>query len=133
MADTNQPLYAARDTMALGEHYIRHVNAMTAEGLHRKSAIAAELAHRDAQIAALRAAPTRPVYCWCCKSPNWPAGSGGIEHAGNVLPLTEDQIAAIFYPSGNKDEGALMIARAIARAIEKAHGITGPTQDAGNG
>ena len=55
-------LYATRDHMAQGEHYMRHVDAMTGEGLHAKPAIAAELAHRDivierqaAELAALRA------------------------------------------------------------------------------
>ena len=37
-------------------YYFKHVNAMTAEGLHAKSAIAAELAHRDAAIDRYRAA-----------------------------------------------------------------------------
>lgn len=32
---------------------MRHLNAMTAEGLDSKSDIAAELAHRDIQLAAL--------------------------------------------------------------------------------
>ena len=45
--------YEQRDTGQLGELYIRHVEAMTAEGLHEKSAIAAELAHRDSRIAEL--------------------------------------------------------------------------------
>lgn len=42
--------YAERDLMTLGEYYIRHVNAMTAEELRSKSDIAAELAHRDMLI-----------------------------------------------------------------------------------
>ncbi|UTD55907.1 hypothetical protein [Halomonas sp. MS1] len=49
---------AERDIMALdkqGGHYWRHANAMTAEGLHSKSDIAAELAYRDACIAELEA------------------------------------------------------------------------------
>lgn len=46
--------YAERDIVRLGEFYTRHVHAMTAEGLHAKSAIAAELAWRDAEIARLR-------------------------------------------------------------------------------
>jgi hypothetical protein len=55
MPDTSRPkLYARRDTEAIGEHYIRHVWAMTAEGLHEKSDIAAELAWRDAEIEHLR-------------------------------------------------------------------------------
>lgn len=29
------------------DHYLKHVSAMTGEGLHSKSDIAAELAHRD--------------------------------------------------------------------------------------
>lgn len=49
-------LYAQRDPEALGELYLRHVNAMTGERLHEKSAIAAELAYRDAVIAAERTA-----------------------------------------------------------------------------
>lgn len=48
--------YATRDPMALGEHYTAHVMAMTAEALHSKSDIAAELAWRDAELARLREA-----------------------------------------------------------------------------
>ena len=49
--------YAERDIEALdraGWYYSRHVEAMTAEGLHAKSDIAAELAHRDQLIVTLR-------------------------------------------------------------------------------
>jgi len=52
------PLYADRDVMELdrmGNFYCRHVSAMTREGLHDKSDIAAELAVRDAEISSLRA------------------------------------------------------------------------------
>lgn len=47
--------YACRHTREQGNHYIKHVMAMTAEGLHRKSRIAAELAHRDIMIEAQHA------------------------------------------------------------------------------
>ena len=47
--------YGGRDFVALGDYYLRNTNAMTAEGLHAKSDIAAELAHRDMQIDALKA------------------------------------------------------------------------------
>lgn len=50
--------YAERDHMAqdaAGNYYSQHVSAMTAEGLHAKSDIAAELAHRDMEIDRLRA------------------------------------------------------------------------------
>ena len=50
--------YAERDLEALDESggfYCRHVEAMTDEGLHSKSDIAAELAFRDAEIARLTA------------------------------------------------------------------------------
>lgn len=47
-------LYAERDIMAQGQTYCDHVNQMTAEGLHAKSDIAAELAHRDIEIERLR-------------------------------------------------------------------------------
>lgn len=45
--------YADRDIMAMGEYYARHVVAMTAEGLHDKADIAAELAYRDMRLAEL--------------------------------------------------------------------------------
>lgn len=48
-------LYAERDAMAQGQHYVKHVWAMTAEDLHSKAAIAMELAHRDIQIEQLTA------------------------------------------------------------------------------
>lgn len=58
--------YAERDVIEQGDYYIAHVSAMTREGLHSKSDIAAELAHRDMiiddlyrQIAALRTAAKR--------------------------------------------------------------------------
>jgi hypothetical protein len=44
-----------RDAYSLEPHYSRHVMAMTAEELHAKSDIAAELAFRDKRIAALEA------------------------------------------------------------------------------
>lgn len=50
-------LYAERDLMGLdrnGNHYCKHILAMTREGLHAKSDIAAELAFRDSELAALR-------------------------------------------------------------------------------
>lgn len=55
MTDIKQ--YSERDAMELDEvggHYFRHVLAMTAEGLHSKSEIAAELGWRDMQIAELQ-------------------------------------------------------------------------------
>ncbi len=52
--------YANRDAEELGEHYLRHVAAMTAEKLHSKSAIAAELAHRDKRITELESAISLP-------------------------------------------------------------------------
>ena len=53
--------YAKRDPDAQGIHYTNHVSAMTTEGLHAKSAIAAELAHRDIEIERLRAALAAPA------------------------------------------------------------------------
>jgi hypothetical protein len=48
-------MYQRRDTEALAEHCLAHLDAMTREQLHDKSAIAAELAWRDARIAELEA------------------------------------------------------------------------------
>lgn len=47
-------LYAKRSVMEQGKYYIDHVMAMTAEGLHSKADIAAELAHRDIEIQQLK-------------------------------------------------------------------------------
>lgn len=53
---THVPVYLRNiDIIALGEHYSRHVVAMTEEGLHAKSDIAAQLAWRDKQIEELKA------------------------------------------------------------------------------
>lgn len=51
--------YANRDSCELDEaggYYMRHVTAMTSEGLHSKGAVAAELGHRDMVIDELLAA-----------------------------------------------------------------------------
>lgn len=51
-------LYAEREIDVLDEEggfYATHINAMTAEGLNSKSAIAAELAYRDSLIVKLEA------------------------------------------------------------------------------
>ena len=47
--------YAKRAVMEIMAHYAKHVQAMTAEGLHEKSDIAAELAWRDAQLESFNA------------------------------------------------------------------------------
>ena len=55
---TNEKLYAERDICEQDEKggfYFKHALAMTAEGLHSKSDIAAELAHRDLRIQQLEA------------------------------------------------------------------------------
>ena len=46
----SKKLYAKRDAEGLGAHYLRHIAALTAEGLHDKCDIAAELAFRDMQL-----------------------------------------------------------------------------------
>jgi hypothetical protein len=50
---TPEPLYQNVDVMALdrvGNYYCKHIMAMTAEGLHSKSDIAAQLGIRDLRI-----------------------------------------------------------------------------------
>lgn len=49
-------LYATRDVEAQGEYFMRHLEAMTAEKLHSKSDIAAELAQRDILLSAVASA-----------------------------------------------------------------------------
>ena len=62
--------YAKRDPEAQGTHYENHVSAMTTEGLHAKSAIAAELAHRDIEIERLRAALAAPAQAAALVTPS---------------------------------------------------------------
>lgn len=53
---STEKLYADRDIIRLdedGNYYCKHVMAMTAESLHSKSDIAAELGYRDREIAEL--------------------------------------------------------------------------------
>lgn len=65
--NTEYKLYAERDIMQLdkaGNYYCKHLMAMTAEGLHSKSDIAAELAYRDSVIAELEGQlANREVLC----------------------------------------------------------------------
>lgn len=53
--------YADRKPWLLEPYYSAHVAAMTAEGLHEKSDIVAELAARDLEIARLRSALSKVV------------------------------------------------------------------------
>jgi hypothetical protein len=58
MNTDNEKQYAERDLIGLdakGNHYCRHVMAMTSESLHSKSDIAAELGYRDLIISELNA------------------------------------------------------------------------------
>lgn len=48
-----------RNPMELEPHFIKHMSAMTREGLHNKSDIACELAYRDKEIERLQAELTR--------------------------------------------------------------------------
>ena len=85
--------YAKRDPMKLdkaGGHYSRHVSAMTAEGLHEKSDIAAELAVRDALIDDAKAVMTKMagVLKEVCKK-DWDVNLAGAEgpHPGPLRNL----------------------------------------------
>jgi hypothetical protein len=46
-------IYPPQDSESLGEHYSRHVAAMTKESLHAKADIARQFAVRDKMLAAL--------------------------------------------------------------------------------
>jgi len=89
------PLYAERDYMAQGTYYTRHVSAMTGEGLHAKSAIAAELAHRDMEIEKLR------------------------DLARRALPMADalDATKTAVVWTGDLQVGATMLARDIRAAL----------------
>lgn len=83
-----------RDHIALGKFYTDHVSAMTREGLHEKSDIAAELAYRDQRIAALEAEKAEreaqePVaWAW-----NDPAGWMHIQETRERPEWISDEIA----------------------------------------
>lgn len=97
--------YGNRDTVNQGAEYIKHVSAMTGEGLHDKSDIAAELAHRDIQIQQLRKqleqaeADKRELF-------------DGLEmlfdHAGQFLGDCSDEDAAIFEDALSYDTSQLI-------------------------
>ena len=75
--------YAKRDHQAQGAYYVNHVSAMTGEGLHAKSAIAAELAHRDMEIDRLRAALAAPAQ---------PVAQQGMAYAALPEPALSDDL-----------------------------------------
>lgn len=106
-------LYADRDSESLGEHYLRHIDRMTVEKLHSKSAIAGELAHRDAEIAALRKA----VEAWGHASNEWAdSATSGLQWLRNIRDGISTVEAAI-----NNTEGSIkhcMEVTAIAQAVQ---------------
>ena len=57
-------LYARRNTAALGEYYVRHIEAVTDEDLCDASDIAAELAWRDREIERLTRERDHFQACW---------------------------------------------------------------------
>ena len=74
----------------LGQHYCKHVDAMTREGLHDKSDIAVELARRDIEIKRLREALDRfgrhELDCWAIDfgHPHGPKGCNcGLDAAAS--------------------------------------------------
>lgn len=70
-----------------GGHYFRHVLALTAEALHSKSDIAAELAHRDTVIASLRQWVQAALDCktWVWDSDQRLAAMGCVIEADQVI------------------------------------------------
>lgn len=79
------PLYQQRDIMAQGQHYMRHLEAMTCEGLHAKSDIAAELAARDIEIERLRAE-------LACAAQDCFAGEQDAHHLSHAVSQSARQI-----------------------------------------
>jgi hypothetical protein len=124
-------LYPEQDHMALGDYYLRHVDAMTGEGLHAKSDIAAQLAWRDREIDRLRAsqpqqpAPAEPEHVshslggfragfeslhgrppteqeiWNAAIRSWRDLNPAAAVQPPVLPLTEEEIDSAWEASGD--------------------------------
>lgn len=103
---TGSALYGERDIMALGEYYVRHVSAMTSEGLHSKAAIAAELAHRDEQIDQLLSAlrSLNAHYDDLCKSNPGFMGGMILKDYGlwNESLLESERVLARYPQTGEK-------------------------------
>ena len=77
--------YANRDIIKQGQAYLDHVSAMTGEGLHHKTAIAAELAHRDIEIQRLRQAlELIKARVSGEASPNWDFGNATYHSRGLI-------------------------------------------------
>jgi len=104
--------YADRDVIGLdmkGNYFSRHMLALTAENLHMKADIAAELAWRDAEIDRLKELLALA----------WPLAKRSVDIAGysgasGDWPL-QDQVAAL-----EKYLSANPVAREHVEAIEKA-------------
>ena len=112
-------IYGERDLMAMdiaGNHYCRHVSAMTREGLDSKSDIAAELGWRDMQIAALQqkldaanAYRARfAVQCAAAKIAVRAAQAAGFECTLNT-PAVDTFLNEV------RAEGVEMLAKAVSR------------------
>jgi len=80
----DKKLYAQRDIELQCNYYTRHVMAMTAEGLHSKSDIAAELAHRDIQLEAAETL-AEAMDNWCAVG----VGEGEGDAISATLAMTE--------------------------------------------
>jgi hypothetical protein len=96
--------YAERDAYELdkaGNYYCRHVSAMTGEGLHSKSDIAAELGWRDMQIDALLAERD--------------ALKAEVESLGNELLETEARALKFFH----RFSAATDLGRELREALER--------------
>ncbi|NWC63695.1 hypothetical protein [Cedecea sp. P7760] len=109
--------YAERDLMALDEaggHYCRHVSAMTGEGLHSKSDIAAELGWRDMQIAELQ----RQLTAYEATVTNLTAQVQGL--AAENADLRSGESAAGFFSYGS--EHGFEWHKSAKEAIESAEG-----------
>lgn len=134
-------LYGTRDHFAQGQHYIKHVMAMTEEGLHRKSDIAAELAHRDIQIEALRAAvastladlrvaraaqPQQAAECAQCATPHVCKRDGCFaKRVRAMMPLTAPVLMQDEPDGGRLSKALAGKPDAMQRAREAAAALNG--------
>ena len=106
-------LYARRNTAALGEYYVRHIEAVTDEDLCDASDIAAELAWRDREIDSLRVqmgaqiAPLKvpmeapPKYQSIPTPPGRPNGSLPAYPIDNKYGLTKRELIAAMVLQGS--------------------------------
>lgn len=107
----SQPLYSPQNPMKLEPYYSRHVNAMTEEQLHSKSAIAEQLAARDKKIDELLAGPP-----WLAEAAE---ALGQVQPDGKPLALNWTQVLEEIRRLRTEEEESKATVKRLSVAMEE--------------